>query len=323
MVYENISIIVVGGLNTDIVGLGVPEIIANGELSFGGKIQIGPGGKSRNIAQMISAFTKNNNVAMIGKSSKDPYGLWRPPINALKESGVNIDFVKILEFEETGKYPGIALIPVDSNGNNQIYVLPGINNDFSSEDINNSQLLFKNASHTGGILALSLEIPLKTAIRSLELAKEYNLKSVLDPGGIVKNVNYSGLLNKNIFLIKPNEHEAKILTGVTVTDFESAKKSASIFFEKGIQNVLITMGAGGAYFFNEKHEEYIKIPKINLPNTKDETGCGDQTVATLCAFLSEGVEIIQAAKYAIISGTLQFQKIGIEPITQDELNKYL
>jgi hypothetical protein len=40
-------VIVPGGLNTDIVGLGVDRLISAGELTLGGKLMIGPGGKAR------------------------------------------------------------------------------------------------------------------------------------------------------------------------------------------------------------------------------------------------------------------------------------
>ncbi len=323
MALEKISIIVPGGLNTDIVGSGVPEIVSKGELSYGGKIKIGPGGKSRNVAQMISVLTEREKVAMIGKTSKDPFGLWKPPIDALNESGVNTDFVKIVDFKETGNFPGIALIPVDKNGNNQIYVLPGINEDFSPEDIDDSEALFKNASKNDGILALSLELPLRTAIRAIKTGNEHNLRCVLDPGGISKDADYSELLSKDIFLIKPNEHEAKILTGITVTDLASARQSAMILLEKGIKNVLITQGKEGAYLFSRSHEEHIPSPDISISSIKDETGCGDQTMATLCAYLSEGLDMIKAARYAVLSGTLQFHKEGIKPVTKDELMGYL
>ena len=63
----------------------------------------------------------------------------------MNDAGVDTTFIKILEFEEAGqKYPGIALIPVDEEGRNQIYVLPGINEDFSSEDIDAAGALFEN-----------------------------------------------------------------------------------------------------------------------------------------------------------------------------------
>jgi sugar/nucleoside kinase (ribokinase family) len=49
---EDHLIIVPGGLNTDIVGMGVEKLLAPGELALGGKLKIGPGGKARNMAQM-------------------------------------------------------------------------------------------------------------------------------------------------------------------------------------------------------------------------------------------------------------------------------
>jgi len=76
-------IIVPGGLNTDIVGLGVEKLLAPGELTLGGKLKIGPGGKARNMAQMGAVYLGDGTVAMIGRSSKDPFGLWKIPMQSL------------------------------------------------------------------------------------------------------------------------------------------------------------------------------------------------------------------------------------------------
>ncbi|MFN2128648.1 MAG: PfkB family carbohydrate kinase, partial [Anaerolineales bacterium] len=122
---QDFQIIVPGGLNTDIVGLGVERILGPGELTLGGELKIGPGGKARNMAQMAAIYLGKGQVAMIGRSSRDPFGLWEVPITSLKKAGVDISFVKISEFSEYGnKFPGIALIPVAKSGRNQIYVHP-------------------------------------------------------------------------------------------------------------------------------------------------------------------------------------------------------
>jgi len=321
MKLNNISIIVPGGLNTDIIGMGVSEILRPGELTSGGSFIIGPGGKSRNIAQMISVLTEKNTVAMIGVSCRDPFGLWKPPIEALKENGVNIDYIKIYNFSEKKKYPGIALIPVDKKGNNQIYVLPGINNDFSKKDIDDALFLFESAEKNNGILALSLEFPLRTAIYSIKMAKKHSLKIVLDPGGINKKDKFRQLLNKKIYLIKPNIYEAEILTGIKVINFSSAKRAAQKFLDNGIEHVMITAGSEGAYFFNKRSQEYIGIPKISKSKYKDETGCGDQVMASLCASLWKGMDVVDSAKIAVVAGSIQFGKIGISPVKNGELTK--
>ncbi len=316
-----IKIIVPGGLNADIVASGVTKLASRGELVVGEELRIGPGGKSRNVAQMIAALTSPNTVAMIGKTVKDPFGLWKIPLNALVESGVDTAYIKILEF--TGIFPGVALIPVDKEGNNQIYLLPGINREFGKQDIDNALPLFEEAKGSG-ILALSLELPLDTALYVLDKAKEFNIEAVVDPGGIDPDKDYKELLQKNIFLLKPNEQEAEILSGVKVSDLESAKEAAKHLMAFGIPNILITAGVKGAYLITSSNAEHIPIPEIKSTSTeKDETGCGDQTMATICALMSERGDISEAAKVGIISGTLQFHKPGIIPLTREELEPYL
>jgi len=323
MLLNNIHIIVSGSLNTDLIGLGVKEILGTGELTFGGRLVVGPGGKSRNIAQMISVLFGNGKVAMIGRTSKDPFNLWKLPVDALLKSGVSTDFIKVVNFKETGKYPGIALIPVTEKGENQIYVLPGVNEDFCPADIDEAEKLFLAAKKNTGIFTLSLELPIETAVYALEKAGFYGLKVVFDPGGISKKSDYTKLFKQKIFFIKPNEHEAEILTGVKVTDFYSAKAAANHFFEKDIENVLITHGKNGGYLFVKNKKEYhIKIPLLEISGPCDETGCGDQVTAVLCAGLISGKNIVEMSKDAILAGTIQFHKTGIIPVTLSELNQY-
>ncbi|MDH5744100.1 MAG: PfkB family carbohydrate kinase, partial [Candidatus Aminicenantes bacterium] len=233
-------IIVPGGLNTDIVGLGVKKLLAPGELTLGGELRIGPGGKARNMAQMAAAYLGEGKVAMIGRSSRDPFGLWKIPIQFLDEAGVDTTHIKILDFEESGrKYPGIALIPVDEKGSNQIYVLPGVNEDFSSEDVDEARELFEE-TRTHKILLLALEIPMETAKYCLDKADSSGIRVILDPGGI--SGPEDELIDERIFLLKPNEHEARILTGLEVDDFDSARKASELLLSKGIKNVFITHG---------------------------------------------------------------------------------
>ncbi|MCK4579636.1 MAG: bifunctional hydroxymethylpyrimidine kinase/phosphomethylpyrimidine kinase, partial [Candidatus Marinimicrobia bacterium] len=244
-----------------------------GELAFGGKLIIGPGGKARNMAQMAAVYLGPGKVAMIGRTSRDPYGLWKAPIQALMKAAVDTTYVRELSFEEAGgKFPGIALIPVDKVGQNQIYVLPGVNEDFSVADIDAADQLFHNTSGDK-IVLLALEIPMETALYAADKARLENIRVILDPGGISGPIAEKIL--RGLFLIKPNEHETKLLTGIAVEGFESAKIAASNLLAKGVQHVLITHGSRGAYLFGEKLAEHIPVPDILPTGETDETGCGD------------------------------------------------
>ncbi|HJQ08407.1 MAG TPA: PfkB family carbohydrate kinase [Candidatus Saccharimonadales bacterium] len=312
--------IVIGSLNTDLVAVGVQRFPKPGEHVYGKELRIGPGGKSRNIADMIAHLAPAGSVAMVGRTVRDPYGLWQQPMDALRESGVNTDYVHVLDFNEAKKLPGIALIPVDEQGNNQIFVLPGISDDFSVQDVDSATPLFETAGKNQGALVLTLECPLQTAIHAVKKADEHGLKVLFDPGGIEPNDNVNELLQAGIYLIKPNEHEAKILTGVDVLDFESAQKAAKKLQETGIKHVLITVGGNGAYLFNETAQQHLKSQLSQINGDKDETGCGDQTMAALCAFIQEGKSFEEAAQLAVLAGTLQFHKLGIQPVTKEEIS---
>ncbi|MAE13826.1 hypothetical protein CMO92_04635 [Candidatus Woesearchaeota archaeon] len=317
---QKISIIVPGALNTDLVASGIKEFVQPGQQQYGTAFSIYPGGKSRNIAQMIASLVGPNKVAMIGKTCKDPNNLWKPPIDGLLDAGVNTSHIKLLSAEEAQTHPGIAFIHVNTEGTNSIYVLPGINATFSPQDIDDAQSLFTNAQHTG-ILVLSLEMPKQTAYHAIQKAHQHNIKVFLDPGAYKKEESYDDIYN-NLYLIKPNEHEAEHLTGIKVTDKETAKQAAAYFLQRNVQNVLITLGEQGAYLFTKETEQHIPTPKLSIQGEKNATGCGDQTIAALAAAISQGKPLEQAAKQAILAGTLQFYKAGIVPVTNKEIEEY-
>ena len=57
---------------------------------------------------------------------------------------------------------------------------------------------------------------------------------MFDPGGIQDEDNIDSILNAGLYLIKPNEHEMKTLSGIEVVDLESALLASKKLFEHGI-----------------------------------------------------------------------------------------
>lgn len=322
---KNISLIVPGWLNTDIVWIWVPEIVWKWELASWWVCKIWPWWKSRNIAAMAAILLWKDKVAMIWKTSRDEFWLWKKPVEALEKNWVNTDFIKILDFEETWKMPWIALIPVDKDWNNQIYSIPWINEDFSEKDIDDAKKIFEVAWKNSWTIAFSLEMPFETVIHAMKKAEEFWLKIIFDPWWMEKNKDYSEIFEQKIFLMKPNEHEAKMLTWIEVKDFETAEESAKVFFEKWIKNVLITAWKYWAYFFNSENnfKKHFEIPEVEDSEFHDETWCWDQTMATLCSFLSKWYDVEKAIEIAILSWTLQFHKWGIWEIFVWDIEKYI
>lgn len=313
-----IAVIVVGGLNTDIAVLGVDRLLADGELTRSGRICIGPGGKSCNMARMIAPLIAPLEVAMVGRTSRDPFGLWQVPVEALREAGVNTDLVITLDYAQTGLFPGIALIPVDTRGRNRIYCVPGVNDLFQPEDMERASGLFESVGERG-ILVLSMELPTETAVHAVRKASSCGLRVILDPGGINESEDYSELLGSGIYVIVPNEHEASILSGVEVTGMEGAREAARSLMGHGIANVLITHGGKGAYAFTGGDEIQIAAGGTGA-GPADETGCGDQVTAVICSEMLRGAGFMEASRAAVAAGSLQYCRPGITPLTRGELD---
>lgn len=235
----SVRTIVIGSLNTDLVATGLLHIPKPGEHVYGEELHIGPGGKSRNIADMLAHLAPKDSVAMIGRTVEDSYGLWRQPLEALEKAGVNTEYVQV-EPSDGSNLPAIALIAVDERGNNQIIVLPGASERFRKEDIAAATELFESVGNNEGALVLTLECPLDTAIYAVKLANQYGLKVLFDPGGLQANMDVQKLTSAGIYLIKPNEHEENPLFAQLLAELIAASD-----LPEGVFNVLYGDGSIG------------------------------------------------------------------------------
>jgi ribokinase len=314
-------VIVPGALNTDIIAVGVPYLPGEGEDVYAGELIITAGGKARNIAEMTAVFTGPGTVAMLSRTSRDPFGLWKPPIEALDAIGVDTDCVFVADHAENGRLPGIALVAVDTEGRRNASIYNAVLADFSVADIDRARSLLEAVARNGGFLVLTLEIPMKTAAYAISLAASLGLRVILDPGGLRQDAVLDDLFGQPIYLIKPNEHEAKLLSGIDVTDHESARHAAAILRDRGAENVLITHGAQGGYLIGDGISEHIPVPARAPVGQADATGCGDQVTAAVCASLCDGATLTSAARFGIAAGTLQFSRVGVRPLTQADMQE--
>jgi ribokinase len=315
---QGIVLVVAGSMNTDIVALGVERLLAPGEQTRSGRLLIGPGGKACNMARMAAALLGPRKVAMLARTTRDPYGLWKVPLKALEDTGVETRFIKIEEHGAEGEYPGIALIAVDSHGEHQIYSVPGISATIGPRDIDEASALFAEA--TGAhMLSLTLDLPLQTAVHAVRKASSSGMKVVLDPGGLNESDDHGELLRQGISLLKPNEHEARVLSGVEVVDFATAREAARILRGRGVGSMVLTHGENGAYVFTTEEEKHIPAPLEADGGIRDATGCGDQVTAVLCVELLRGKDLLLASEAAVLAGTLQYQCPGIKPVTIEEM----
>ena len=312
---ELLKAIVIGALNTDLVIQGLPHFAQPGEQVNGQSLRLSPGGKGRNIAAMLASWLRPGQVGMVGKLVQDAHGLYHIPLDSLKTAGVNVDGV-LLETDRPEDLPTLSIFLNQSNGQRASYYLPGRNETLTPAEIVQVQPLLEKLAANGGILLMTLEMPLETAAFILALAHDLGLPVMLDPGGQPPEaqIDFAPLFIHPPTWIKPNAQEAERITGVRVQGFEDAKSAAREFLDRGVEYILITDGEKGAYGFTSESAFHLPPPRLPVPPHAESTGCGDQVLAVLCAQTLSGKSFQSAAELAVRAGTLQFVQDGMVPI---------
>jgi ribokinase len=287
------KIVVIGSSNTDMV-INTSKFPGPGETVLGGKFFMNTGGKGAN--QALAAKRLGGEVAFIGKIGNDIFG--RKAIDFLKNEGVLVDDV----FIDPDNHSGIAMIIVNRDGENSIIVADSSNNTLSSSDI----LKVTNIIDSSEIILLQLEIPIETVAFISEYAKKANKKIILNPAPVT---DIPAELFKNITFITPNENEAEQLTGLKINNEKTALKSALALKEKGVENVIITLGPAGAFLLSEDYTGMISAPKVKAI---DSTAAGDTFSGALAVAVSKGYRIENAVKFANFAAALSVTRFGAQ-----------
>lgn len=286
------KIIVIGSSNTDMV-IKTETLPLPGETKLGGDFFMNAGGKGANQAVAVARI--GGNVTFVTKLGKDIFG--RFAIDSFKKENINTRYVLIDEEAPSG----VALIMVDKEGENCIAVASGANAKLSPSDIN----AIKNLTEAE-IILIQLEIPIETITAIVNKAKSNNQKVILNPAPAQKLDDE--LLN-GLFLITPNETEASLLTGIAVKDEVTASHAASVLLGLGVQNVIITMGASGAYVLSGEISRMVPVKSVKAIDT---TAAGDVFNGALAVALCEGKNIEDAVVFANKAAAISVTRIGAQ-----------
>lgn len=290
------KIVVIGSTNTDMV-IKTGHLPTPGETILGGEFFMNPGGKGAN--QAVAASRLGGDVDFISKTGNDIFG--EQSVENLRREGVNTENM-IVDPENPS---GVALITVDSKAENCIVVAPGANTTLKPDDIDKAIKQIGIAE----IVLLQLEIPIETVEYAAQIAYRNNKKVILNPAPAQK---LSDSILKTIHILTPNETEAEILTGIKVTNSDTAEKAAQILKKKGVEIVIITMGANGAFIRTDSLSELIPAPEVKAVDT---TAAGDAFNGALAVAVSEGFNIREAVQFANKAGSIAVTRPGAQAST--------
>jgi len=287
-------IIVVGSSNMDLV-VKSQRIPAVGETILGGDFIMAPGGKGAN--QAVAAAKLGAEVFFIAKLGDDIFG--SQSLSNFKKEGVNTKYV--LQTKEAPS--GVALIMVDDRGNNSIVVAPGANQKLTPQDVKEAE---PDIASSGALVA-QLEVPLETIEFAAQTANSSDVPFILDPAPARE---LSPELLAMVDVLTPNETEARILTGMEVTDEDSARAASENLLERGVKAVIVTMGAKGYLLATSEEMEFVVARKVKAV---DATAAGDAFTGSLACGMAQGRTLAEAALFANYVAALSVTKMGAQP----------
>ena len=260
------KIAVVGSVNLDLVAR-CERLPRPGETVSGASLDRVPGGKGAN--QAVAAARLGADVRFIGAVAVDD--LADEALAGLEEAGVDTEDVRWVS--EPGMHTGVALIFVDTLGENEIVVAPGANAYLSPAGI--------DVSETDAVIA-QLEIPDDAVYAAAQQARFFCLNAAPARPFDVE---------PDLLVVNRLEHE---LTG-----------------DRG-KLVAVTLGAEGAILI-ERGEEVARAEPPPSVRVVDGTAAGDAFTACLVVSLVEGRPREDALRRACAAGALAASRPGAQP----------
>ena len=287
------KIVVVGSCNTDMV-IKADRLPIPGETILGGTFFMNPGGKGAN--QAVAASRMGGNVTLISKTGNDVFG--KQSVMLYTAENIKTEYI----FSDLKHPSGVALITVDSQGENCIVVASGANAFLNPSDIDKASTEIERSD----LVLMQLEIPIETVEYVAEMASKKGIKVILNPAPAR---TLSDNLLKHLYIIIPNKSEAEILSGIKVCDIESAKQAADIISAKGVDIVVITLGSQGALI--KEYNEYLFVEAFKV-DALDTTAAGDTFCGAVCVGLSEGRSVLDSVKLAARAAAITVTRMGAQ-----------
>ena len=285
-------VLVVGSANADLV-VTAQRRPAGGETVLGGDTTISPGGKGANTA--VAAARLGADVALLAAVGHDPYGDLL--LASLADAGVSTALVRRLD-----RPTGVAYITVTPDGENSILVSPGANGGLTDVDVDVRDV---------SVIVFSMEIPLPTVEQAVAAASRAGVRTVLNLSPVAE-ISAATLETLDVLLV--NEHEAAWLL-----DAMGAGSDPANLLDLGPTAAVVTLGERGVRVLTTDGAVDVESPRVEAVDT---TGAGDGFAGALATALAEGVDLVEAARRAVLVAAVSVTRHGAQPSypRADELN---
>ena len=266
-----------------------------GETLIGSDFDMGPGGKGSNQAVCTAMLGADSYFVGIVGDDK----LSEIATDLYAQKGVDITYL----VKTTKRATGVGFIILNERGENGIILDMGANELMDAEFVDSADDQITKSD----IVMSVLELPVVAAARAMELGKKHGTITILNPAPATKLENE---VLQNVDYLTPNETELRILLGLAPDDSTPTTDLANLLCQRGVGNLIVTMGEQGALVMME--DGFQQIPGIPV-DIVDTTGAGDAFNSGLAVALAEGKELEEAVKFAACAGAIACTKLGVIP----------
>lgn len=277
-----------GSINLDLIGK-LSRIPHPGETVPGSDFSTAPGGKGAN--QALAARRAGAAVRMVGAAGRDAMG--DQALALLAAGGVALTEVRRLDTPQ-----GVAMIFVDTKGENVIGILPGANGEVSDADAERALAGLSGAD----VLIVQQEVSQAATIRALELARAKGARSILNTAPFLPTTAEAAKLAD---IVVANETEFALLAGDG--DLDALMRE---WARANRRTIIVTLGPEGAKAATA--DAMIAVPAMQVTPV-DTVGAGDTFVGYLAAGLDAGFDLDAAMRRAAVAASLACLKPGAQP----------
>lgn len=277
-----------------------------GETILGKQHHWFPGGKGAN--QAVAVRRLGGDVCMVGKIGDDYLG--QSAVNILHSENINTSHLKNVK----GVSTGLAIIQVNTQGQNTIVVSPGANEIWPESEGDIDSILDEC-----DLAVFQLEIPVAIVGKIMKRAKKKGIYTVLNAAPA--NIDVIPFLSE-VDLLIINETETALLSGEKNISLANINQAISRLTELGPKEIIVTLGENGCFVFTDGNHHALNSYRVKAV---DSTAAGDTFVGAVVTRLSARDNILEAARWAVAAGALTVTRLGAQVSipTKKEVDEFL
>ncbi|WP_099608388.1 1-phosphofructokinase [Vibrio coralliilyticus] len=271
------------------------SILKQGSVSLVNQSSLHAAGKGVNVARVLSDLGAEVTVTgFLGKDNQEMFS------QLFEEMGADDQFIRVSGATR------INVKLVEENGSVSDINFPGISIDEAALSQFEDKLEELAENHNYFVLAGSLPkgVTPQRCASWVSFLEQKGKKVLFDSSREALKAGIESVP----WLIKPNDEELSDYAGKTLISARECQQVAEDLSQRGIENVVVSMGAEGVMWLNQNQWIQAQPPRMDVVST---VGAGDTLVAGLCWGHMKSMTKTELLSFATALSALAVSQVGV------------